>query len=234
MRRVLLVEDNEILRRNYEALLRAHRLAVCACASKSEAIAAFKRGAFDVVILDVSIGGDYEAGFDLCQKFREQRKTTPIIFLTERDEEGDRISGLRLGADDYLSKTISSAFLVARVQALIGRVETLLREAAQPATAPATGSNSRLRIDERLARAFWLESPLDLSLSQYWILKDLFFHSGEVRSTTDLMRAANITVQPNTIVVHIKAIREAIQQITPNFSCIKSERARGYRWVEDR
>jgi len=233
MRRVLLVEDDEILRRNYEALLGAHRLAVCACASKSEAIAAFKRDSFDVVILDVSLGDEYEAGFDLCQKFREQRKTTPIIFLTERDEDADRISGLRLGADDYLSKTISSAFLVARINALIRRVETLLASGGEPATAPSKGSGSRLRVDERLSRAYWLESPLDLSLTQYWILKDLFSHGGDVRSTTDLMRAANITVQPNTIVVHIKAIREAIQKITPNFSCIKSERARGYRWVDD-
>jgi two-component system, OmpR family, response regulator len=233
-RRVLLVEDHEILRRNYEELLGAHRLAVYACATKSEAIAAFKRDAFDVVILDVSLGGDCEAGFDLCQKFRKQRKTTPIIFLTERAEDCDRISGLRLGADDYLSKTISSAFLVARIHALIGRVETSLGEAAEPATVPSDRSGARLRIDERLARAFWVESPLDLSLTQYWMLKDLFSHSGEVRSNSDLMRAANITVQPHTIVVHIKAIREAIQRITPNFSCIKSERARGYRWTEDR
>jgi two-component system OmpR family response regulator len=113
MRRVLLVEDDDILQRNYEALLGAHRLAICARATKSEAIAAFKRDAFDVVTLDVSL--EYEAGFDLCQKLREQRKTTPIIFLTERDEDADRISGLRLGADNYLSKTISSAFLVARI-----------------------------------------------------------------------------------------------------------------------
>jgi two-component system, OmpR family, response regulator len=233
MRRVLLVEDDEILRRNYAALLGAHRLAVCACASKSEAMAAFKREAFDVVVLDVSLGDEYEAGFDLCQRFREQRKTTPIIFLTERDEDADRISGLRLGADDYLSKTISSAFLVARINALIRRVETLLAGADEAATAPSKGSSSRLRVDERLSLAYWLESPLDPSLTQYWILKDLFSHSGDVRSTTDLMRAANITVQPNTIVVHIKAIREAIQKITPNFSCIKSERARGYRWVDD-
>jgi two-component system, OmpR family, response regulator len=233
MRRVLLVEDDEILRRNYATLLGAHRLAVCACAGKSEAMAAFKREAFDVAVLDVSLGDEYKAGFDLCQRFREQRKTTPIIFLTERDEDADRISGLRLGADDYLSKTISSAFLVARINALIRRVETLLAGADEAATAPSKGSSSRLRVDERLSLAYWLESPLDPSLTQYWILKDLFSHSGDVRSTTDLMRAANITVQPNTIVVHIKAIREAIQKITPNFSCIKSERARGYRWVDD-
>ena len=233
IRRVLLVEDDDILRRNYEAPLGARRLAVCACATKSEAMAAFKRDAFDVVILDVSLGGEYEAGFDLCQRFREQRKTTPIIFLTERDEDADRISGLRLGADDYLTKTISSAFLVARIHALIRRVETLLAGTDEPATNSAKESASRLRIDERLSRAHWLESPLDLSLTQYWILKDLFCHSGEVRSTTDLMRAANITVQPNTIVVHIKTIRERIQKITPDFACIKSERARGYRWVDE-
>ena len=165
MRRVLLVEDDDILRRNYEALLGAHRLAVCACATKSEAMAAFKRDAFDVVILDVSLGGEYEAGFDLCQRFREQRKTTPIIFLTERDEDADRISGLRLGADDYLTKTISSAFLVARIHALIRRVETLLAGTDEPATNSAKESASRLRIDERLSRAHWLESPLDLSLT---------------------------------------------------------------------
>ncbi|MHB2205607.1 winged helix-turn-helix domain-containing protein [Methylobacterium sp. CM6257] len=64
-------------------------------------------------------------------------------------------------------------------------------------------------------------------------LKDLFENVGEVRSITQLMRAANITVQPNTIVVHIKAIREEIQKTTPEFACIKSERARGYRWVDE-
>jgi two-component system, OmpR family, response regulator len=79
----------------------------------------------------------------------------------------------------------------------------------------------------------WKELPLNLSLTQFWILKDLLEHAGEVRSTTDLMRAAHITVQPNTIVVHIKTIREEIQKITPDFACIKSERARGYRWMDD-
>jgi two-component system, OmpR family, response regulator len=235
MRRILLVEDDDILRKNYETLLGAHHLAVSACATKTEAIAAFNREIFDVIILDVTLGSDYEAGFDLCQKFRERQKITPIIFLTERDEDPNRISGLRLGADDYLSKTISSTYLVARINALIRRVEALTAGAgaAEAAASAPRQENSRLRIDERLSRAYWNNSPLDLALTQFWILKDLFEHQGEVRSITDLMRAASITVQPNTIVVHIKAIREAIQKITPDFACIKSERARGYRWLED-
>jgi two-component system, OmpR family, response regulator len=168
-----------------------------------------------VVILDVTLDHDYEAGFELCQVFREKRKTIPIIFLTERSEDHDRISGLRLGADDYLTKTISGAFLVARINALIRRVEALTGTASEPRAVPAglQEVGSPLRIDERLSRAYWHGSPLELSLTQFWILKDLFEHCGDVRSTTDLMRAANVTVQPNTIVVRIKAIREEIQKI---------------------
>jgi two-component system OmpR family response regulator len=73
LRRVLLVEDDDILRRNYEMLLGAHQLSVCACATKSDAIAAFGRETFDVVVLDVTLGRDFEAGFELCLAFREKR-----------------------------------------------------------------------------------------------------------------------------------------------------------------
>jgi two-component system, OmpR family, response regulator len=233
IRRVLLVEDDDILRANYETLLVAHQLSVRGCATKSEALAAFGEERFDVIVLDVTLQGEDEAGFSLCQIFRERRKLVPIIFLTEHDQDTDRISGLRLGADDYLSKTISSAFLVARINALIRRVETLTGGQLETSPLEQKKSNSPLRIDDQLSRAYWLGVPLELPLTQFWILKDLFEHSGTVRSTTDLMRAANITVQPNTIVVHIKAIREQIQRYTKEFACIKSERARGYRWVDD-
>ncbi len=233
-RSVLLVEDDDVLRRNYETLLKGHQLDVCACATKAEAIEAFDRSVFDVIILDVTLEGEDEAGFALCQAFREKRKTAPIIFLTERSEDHDRISGLRLGADDYLTKTISGAYLVARINALIRRVEALTGASAVTAAAEVAPQDGHpLRIDQRASRAHWRDSPLDLSLTQFWILKDLFEHAGEVRSTTDLMRAARVTVQPNTIVVHIKAIREEIQKISPEFASIKSERARGYRWIDD-
>ena len=225
MWRVLLVEDDDVLCRNYETLLTAHQLSVCACATKSDAIAAFGREAFDVVILDVTLGTECEAGFELCQMFREKRKITPIIFLTERNEDSDRISGLRLGADDYLVKTVSGTYLAARVNALIRRVEALTGGATERVVGTSQKEDTPLRIDERLSRAYWRDTPLDLPLTQFWILKDLFEHAGEVRSTTDLMRAANVTVQPNTIVVHIKTIREEIQKLTPDFACIKSERA---------
>jgi two-component system, OmpR family, response regulator len=234
MRRVLLVEDDDTLRRNYELLLSSHGLSVTACASKSEANSAFAREHFDVAILDVTLGSDYEAGFDLCRDIRERTRNIPIIFLTERNEDHDRISGLRLGADDYLPKTISGAYLVARINALIRRIETLTGITAIEVPArDVSPAGSPLRIDERQSRAYWKNHALQLSLTQFWILKDLFDHDGDVRSTDELMKAARVTVQPNTIVVHIKTIREEIQKITPEFASIKSERARGYRWVED-
>jgi len=233
MRQVLLVEDDDILRRNYETLLTAHCLSVTACGNKSDALEIFCRETFDVVILDVTLGREYEGGFELCQRFREAQKITPIIFLTERDEDHDRISGLRLGADDYLSKTISGTYLVARINALIRRVEALVGDAIDPASDGSSEAKSLLKIDDRLSRAYWDNIPLELSLTQFWILKDLFEHQSMVRSTAELMRAANITVQPSTMVVHIKTIREVIQRISPDFGCIKSERARGYRWVNE-
>ncbi|MHB2205609.1 response regulator [Methylobacterium sp. CM6257] len=177
MRRVLLVEDDDVLRANYQALLNAHRLSVYACATKVEAMAAFAAETFDVVILDVSLGHDYEAGFDLCQAFREKQKITPIIFLTERDEDADRISGLRLGADDYLSKTISGSYLVARINALVRRIEAITQIETSESKPTSQLGNQSLRIDERLSRAFWKDRPLDLSLTQFWILKLDFGHS---------------------------------------------------------
>lgn len=222
-----------MLRSNYETLLCAHRFSVCACESPAQAIAAFVREPFEVIILDVTLGDEYEAGFDLCRQFREMRKAVPIIFLTEHDDESDRISGLRMGADDYLGKTISGAYLTARLNALIRRVKAIRDETGGAASPDPERGGSSLRIDERMSRAYWEGQALHLSLTQFWILRDLFDHRGTVRSITELMRAANITVQPNTIVAHIKSIREEIQRQAPGFSCIKSERARGYRWVED-
>ncbi|MER8843680.1 response regulator transcription factor [Mesorhizobium australicum] len=231
-RRILLVEDDPTLRSNYETLLGAHRFDVTACETRNDAVAAFVDEQFDIVILDVTLGAEYEAGFDLCRQFREMNKTVPIIFLTEHDDEADRISGLRMGADDYLGKTISGAYLAARVNALLRRVDALRAETASPLPVHGPDQGSFLRIDDRLSRAYWEGHPLELSLTQFWILRELFSNAGVVRSVSELMRAANITVQPNTIVVHIKSIREEIQRFAPDFSCIKSERARGYRWVE--
>ena len=88
-------------------------------------MAALQRRLPDLVIIDVGLGDDVEGGFDLCRELRSLSRSLPIIFLTARDSDLDVISGLRLGADDYLTKDISLQHLVARVVALFRRVEAL-------------------------------------------------------------------------------------------------------------
>lgn len=234
MKKVLLVEDDDVLRNNYDLLLSAHKLSVVTADTKSSAIKVFDSDTFDVVILDVTLHSDYEAGFELCQNFRSKRGDVPIIFLTERDEDADRISGLRLGADDYLSKTISATYLVARINALILRIEIITAGTKGENKAESSViSGKGLNIRDDISCAYWNGTQLDLSLTQFWILRDLFQQKGQVRSVSDLMKSASITVQPNTIVAHIKAIRDEIQKTFPEFSSIKSERARGYRWIDE-
>ena len=133
---------------------------------------------------------------------------------------------------------MSAAYLVARINALVRRVETLTKGTAFNDIADADrqrpiSNESDLQIDTRLSVAYWKDQPIDLSLTQFWILADLAQHGGSVHSIEELMHTANITVQPNTIVAHIKTIREKIQKIDPAFACIKAERARVYRWLED-
>lgn len=233
-RRILLVEDDEVLRSNYSELLIAHNFEVRSAATSHDAEMAFLEGNYDVIVLDVTLGANYEAGFELCHRFRFQDPTVPVIFLTERNEEHDKISGLRLGADDYLSKTISASYLVARINALIRRIEAWKASShvEEPLQRSSVAGN-RINIFDNTSEATWLGTSLRLTLTQFWILRDLVEHAGEVRTNEQLMTAAKITVQPNTITAHIKSIREAIRQLTPDFNCIKSERGRGYRWVDE-
>jgi two-component system, OmpR family, response regulator len=227
-KKVLLVEDDAVLRGNYERLLGQYALSVRSSATALLAKELFDQERFDVVILDVALGADYEAGFELCQAFRTKRNDVPIIFLSERDDISDRISGLRLGADDYLSKTTATKYLVARIAALIRRMESIY---GGQRTEQRYIDRSELTLDDQASCAYWKSIPLRLSLTQFWILRDLALNPGTIRSIDDIMRAANITVQPNTIVVHIKAIRGIFLEIDPQFECIKNERSRGYRWV---
>mgnify|MGYP001063680991 CR=1 FL=1 len=124
-RHIAIVEDEATIRHNYEDALRRFGYQVSGYADKDSALAALKRRLPDLVIIDVGLGQDVEGGFDLCRELRSLSKSLPIIFLTARDSDLDVISGLRLGADDYLTKDISLQHLVARVVALFRRVEAL-------------------------------------------------------------------------------------------------------------
>ena len=104
---IAIVEDEPAIRDNYAEALRKHGFAVQAYASRPEARAAFAAKLPDLVMIDVGLGDELEGGYELCRELRSRSGSLPILFLTARDSELDVISGLRLGADDYLSKSVS-------------------------------------------------------------------------------------------------------------------------------
>src|SRR5580658_1250848 len=127
---IAIVEDEPALRENYAAALARHGYQVKTYANRKVAMQAFTTRLPDLAIIDISLEDEPEGGFDLCRDLRARSAELPIIFLTARDSELDAVSGLRLGADDFLTKDVSIAHLAARVAALFRRVDAL--------TAPAT------------------------------------------------------------------------------------------------
>src|ERR1700723_3344803 len=124
---IAIVEDEPALRENYAAALARHGYSVKTYANRKTAMQAFSTHLPDLAIIDISLEDEAEGGFDLCRDLRALSAELPIIFLTARDSELDAVSGLRLGADDFLTKDVSLPHLAARVAALFRRIDALRR-----------------------------------------------------------------------------------------------------------
>ncbi|MEH6586468.1 MAG: response regulator [Halioglobus sp.] len=228
-RRIVYVEDLDETREAYAETLRREGFQVTAYGSKEEAIEDCRRQLPDLALLDIAHEGDRDAGYQVCTELRRLSSELPIIFLTHRHGEIDRISGLRLGADDYISKDASVEYIVIRIEALIKRLEAVRGAATD--TKNTSSAAQGIELDEVYSTVFWKGDRVDLPLTHFWILQDLCLHPGEVRSHRQLMKAANIVVEPNTIAAHVKSIRRSFTSLDPQFECIRTERGRGYRWV---
>ena len=223
----MLVEDERDLAENYALALGRAGFDVDAHASVASAEAAFARGTPDVAILDIGLGPDAEAGFELCRSLRAAHPRLPILFLSARDSELDIVSGLRLGADDYLTKEASLAQLVARVHTLLRRVEAL----SAPPDEDARHEVGPLALDEARLEATWNGTPVELTVSEFRLVACLARRPGQVRSRVQLMEAAGLVLDEQTITAHVKRIRAKFVALDPAFSGIQTVYGLGYRWL---
>lgn len=223
---IAIVEDEPAIRENYSDLLRRHGYTVMGYASRESAMGAFRQQLPDLAILDIGLGNEVEAGFELCRELRALSASLPIIFLTARDSELDTVSGLRLGADDYLTKDISLAHLTARISALFRRMEAF----QQPSVTDKVLSRGSLTIDLDRIQARWRGQLVDLTLTEFWFVHALCAHPGHVRSRNQLMESANILVDATSISTHIKRIRRKFEQVDSGFGAIETVYGIGYRW----
>ena len=230
-RRIAYVEDKDATRESYAARLRGEGYEVTEYATKAGALDALRSDPHDLALLDVSHEGDRGAGYDICVALRQQYPQLPIIFLTNRSSEIDKISGLRLGADDYVSKADSRDYLVVRIETLFRRLELLRQEDRPGGDRSDDDTSEGMRVDDTHLLVHWKGQRIDLPLTQFWIVRALYSQPGQVQSHRELMKACKLVVEPNTITAHVKAIREGFRRADPDFNCIKTERGRGYRWV---
>lgn len=227
---IALVEDDDSLRANYARALERDGYNVDCYASRPEAASAFERNLPDLAILDVMLQGEMEGGFVLCSQLRQLSPTIPIIFLTARDSDLDRVSGLRLGAWDYLTKgTTTLDFLPVRISALFSIVESLKSDKIKHSEQVVT--SGELKIYREQMRVMWKEQVIDLTLTEFWMLYALAANPGHVKSHEQLMQAASVVVTNNAITAHIRRIRDKFREIDPDFDCIRTEYGMGYRWA---
>ncbi|MES9980471.1 MAG: proteobacterial dedicated sortase system response regulator [Candidatus Thiodiazotropha sp. 6PLUC5] len=225
-REIAIIEDEQAIRDNYIDYLTRQGYNVKGYASRSEALSAFVDVLPDLVILDIGLADDVDGGFELCRELRSRSTKLPIIFLTARDSDFDTVAGLRLGADDYISKETSLPHLMARISALFRRIQAMLEPVSQQQ--PLQRDELQLDIDRLLAN--WQGTPLSLTVTEFWMLHALVRHPGHVRSRDQLMQEAQIYVDSSSISTHIKRIRRKFQEIDPDFTQIGTVYGAGYRW----
>ncbi|MEL7025380.1 MAG: proteobacterial dedicated sortase system response regulator [Pseudomonadota bacterium] len=223
---VAIVEDDPALGENYCAAFEREGYRTTLDASRAAALQRFAARLPDLVIIDVNLGEDIEGGFELCRTLRAQSAELPVVFLTARDSEFDAVSGLRLGADDYLTKDIGLAHLLARVAALFRRQAAL---SSQSNDTPRL-ERGLLTIDESRFTTHWNDTLVPLTLTEYWLVVALARHPGHVKNRQQLMDAANTVLDDNTVTSHIKRIRRKFQSIDASFDAIETVYGMGYRW----
>jgi two-component system response regulator ChvI len=230
--RIAIVEDEDTIREAVSFALRQQGHQVQGFADGLDAWTAFDAALPDLVILD--IGVPRLDGLELCRRLRGRSEALPIIFVTSREEEFDRVLGLEIGADDYLCKPFS-------MRELIARIKVLLRRAGLAASAAVAGDErlveaGSLRLDLQRYTAAWKGRAVSLTVTEFLLLQALVRHPGHVKTRDQLMQHAypdNTFVSDRTIDSHVKRVRRKLEDIDPQFASIETVYGLGYRFTSD-
>ena len=204
-RRILLVEDEDALVMTLSDRLRAENYEVEAAADGITGLAMARKPEIDLLILDVSLPG--KSGFDVCRDLRSEGVQTPVIMLTARGQVIDKVLGLKLGADDYLTKPFDMMELLARVEALLRRGRTI-------ASSTDMFVFGDVRVDFRSASLTKAGEPVDLASLEFRLLRYFIEHRGALLSRNELLDKVwgyEATPTTRTVDVHVASLRQKIE-----------------------
>lgn len=230
-RDIALVDDDRNILTSVSMALEAEGFNVRSYADGAEALQGLNARPADLIVLDIKM--PRMDGMELLSRLR-QSSNVPVIFLTSKDDEIDEVVGLRMGADDYITKPFSQRLLIERVRAILRRSEAR-------GGAPAEGDSEKiltrgeLTLDPSRHRCTWRGSEVTLTVTEFLILQALAARPGHVKSRDQLMDAAygeNIYVDDRTIDSHIKRLRKKFKAVDTEFNKIETLYGIGYRYSE--
>jgi len=231
---IILVDDDRNIITSVAMALEAEGFAVKTFNDGEEGLKGILANTPDLVVLDIKM--PRMDGMEVLAKLRE-KSALPVIFLTSKDDEVDEVIGLRMGADDYITKPFSQRLLIERIRALLRREALRNQVASAPKTEDLTiTTRGNLILDDGRHVCTWKGREVDLTVTEYLLLKALAIRPGHVKNRDQLIDMAygeNIYVDDRTIDSHIKRIRKKFRVIDNEFSQIETLYGVGYKYKEE-
>ncbi|MDP5238763.1 two-component system response regulator CreB [Uliginosibacterium sp. 31-16] len=220
---ILLVEDEPAIADTLAWTLKNEGFAPCHVSTGAAALERLAQGGVAVAVLDVGLPD--LSGFEVCRRIRTQDAALPVMFLTARSEEIDRVLGFEIGADDYVAKPFSPREVVARLRVMLRRTGAL---------AAPTQLSPGLLLDEAGARVLHANAPLPLTRYEYLLLRHLLKQPGRIFSRDQLLDAVwgqDSESTDRTVDTHIKTLRAKLRAVAPELDPIQTHRGMGYSLV---
>ncbi len=228
---IAIVEDDADQRSYYAQALRAQNYDVREYEDRQQAIAAFDSSLPDLAILDIALKSEVGGGYEICRYLKQRDASLPIIFLTSRGDELDKIYGLQLGAWDYQTKPVSLEYLMVRIESFFQIKQLTLNANNDVSDNDHYVKIGGLNIRLKSMQCFWREKEINLTPTEFSILAAMV-EVDEAVSIDALIKATRQgVVEDNTINTHILHIRKKFKQVDVGFQCIKTRYGFGYQWL---
>ena len=228
MAEIVLVDDDANILASVRIALEADGFRVRSYTDGHSALAALGNQPADIGVFDIKM--PRMDGLELLRKLR-QNSAMPVVFLTSKDDEIDEVFGLKMGADDYITKPFSQRLLIERIRAVLRR--SAARADTPAAASKSTISQGHLHLDHERHDCLWKNRPVNLTVTEFLIIDALAQRPGVVKSRDSLMDAAyddQIYVDDRTIDSHIKRLRRKFRAVDASFDAIETLYGVGYRY----
>jgi len=228
MVKICLIDDDQNILASLSLALKSEKFDVETYSDGIAGLEALKNNNFDIAILDIKM--PRLDGLEVLQKLRNS-SDIPVIFLTSKDDEIDQLLGLKMGADDYITKPFSQKLLIERVKVILKRTSSSSKENQVNSDSLIERGNLLLNMDRH--ECHWKNERIKLTVTEFLLLESLVNRPGYVKNRDQLMSAAysdDLYVDDRTIDSHIKRIRRKFKAIDKNFNSIETLYGVGYRF----